>query len=119
MTVDFNYYADSLKTNDFKKYGWKSKTIKNLLKPILSEIGFIHTSIHRLIRKTEFILSLGYKSRNSKSFLWHFVSAGFSHLSIVSLYELRRMSDCGIRKAVYKVKPITYSTMSTKDIAEQ
>ena len=64
LCLSFYYYADSLKTNDFNKYGWKSKAIKKLLKPILSELGFRHTSIHKLIRATEFILSLGYKSRN-------------------------------------------------------
>ena len=67
LCLNFYYYADSLKTNDFNKYGWKSKAIKKLLKPILSELGFRHTSIHKLIRATEFILSLGYKSRNSKT----------------------------------------------------
>ena len=35
LCLNFYYYADSLKTNDFNKYGWKSKAIKNLLKPIL------------------------------------------------------------------------------------
>ncbi len=119
LCLNFYYYADSLKTNDFNKYGWKSKAIKKLLKPILSEIGFRHTSIHKLIRATEFILSLGYKSRNSKSLFWHFVSSWCSHISISSLYELSRMSDVGIRKAFNKVKPKYYSTMSTKDIAEQ
>ena len=119
LCLNFYYYADSLKTNDFNKYGWKSKAIKNLLKPILSELGFRHTSIHKLIGATEFILSLGYKSRNSKSIFWLCVSQWCSQLSISSLYELSRMSDVGIRKAFNKVKPKNHSTMSVKDIAEQ
>ena len=119
LCLNFYYYADSLKTNDFNKYGWKSKAIKNLLKPILSELGFRHTSIHKLIGATEFILSLGYKSRSSKSIVWLCVSEWCSHLSISSLYELSRMSDVGIRKGFNKVKPKNHSTMSVKDIAEQ
>lgn len=119
LCLNFYYYADSLKTNDFNKYGWKSKAIKNLLKPILSELGFRHTSIHKLIGATEFILSLGYKSRNSKSTFWLCVSEWSSQLSISTLYELSRMSDVGIRKVFNKVKPKNHSTMSIKDIAEQ
>ena len=119
LCLNFYYYADSLKNNDFNKYGWKSKAIKNLLKPILSELGFRHTSIHKLIGATEFILSLGYKSRKSNSIIWSCVSEWCSHLSISSLYELSRMSDVGIRKAFNKVKPRNHSTMSLIDIAEQ
>ena len=119
LCLNFYYYADSLKNNDFNKYGWKSKAIKNLLKPILSELGFRHTSIHKLIGATEFILSLGYKSRKSNSIIWSCVSEWCSHLSISSLYELSRMSDVGIRKAFNKVKPRNHSTMSLIDITEQ
>lgn len=119
LCLNFYYYADSLKNNDFNKYGWKSKAIKNLLKPILSELGFRHTSIHKLIGATEFILSLGYKSRKSNSIIWSCVSEWCSQLSISSLYELSRMSDVGIRKAFNKVKPKNHSTMSLIDIAEQ
>ena len=119
LCLNFYYYADSLKTNDFNKYGWKSKAIKKLLKPILSELGFRHTSIHKLIRATEFILSLGYKSRNSKSLFWHFVSSWCSHLSISSLYELSRMSDVGIRKAFNKVKPKNYTTYPPQEMVEK
>ena len=119
LCLNFYYYADSLKTNDFNKYGWKSKAIKNLLKPILSELGFRHTSIHKLIGATEFILSLGYKSRKSNSIIWSCVSEWCSHLSISSLYELSRMSDVGIRKAFNKVKPKNYTSYSPQEMIEK
>ena len=105
LCLSFYYYADSLKTNDFNKYGWKSEAIKNLLKPILSEFGFRHTSIHKLINASRILIGINEYAKKSNSLLWHSISYLLPTLSNSSLYELSRMSDDGIKRVFNKVKP--------------
>ena len=118
LCLNFYYYADSLKTNDFNKYGWKSKAIKNLLKPILSELGFRHTSIHKLINASRILIGINEYAKKSNSLLWHSISYWLPTLSNSSLYELSRMSDDGIKRVFNKVKPKNYTTYPPQEMVE-